>query len=174
VLGERLPHRDARLGVASLTVQCPGEQVVAVDVVPGAELLTRLGQYSFGVAHTSVIENEQPPGAVDGARLLERARRHCPRVFGGLRRVTEREVCVADRTERRWVELHGDSLIPVIDCLLPTLTRTLQPGQAAEDAIVVREDAEPSAKGCLGGIEVSGPQLELTESIVEPRDLLLR
>jgi hypothetical protein len=24
VLGERLPHRDARLGVASLAVECPG------------------------------------------------------------------------------------------------------------------------------------------------------
>src|SRR5512133_2683740 len=74
VLCERVLHRCVRVAVSSLFMQAPGEEVITVHVVSRAHLDASFGEHAFDVDLCSVVEQEQSPGAMNGARLPEYTR----------------------------------------------------------------------------------------------------
>ena len=109
-----------------------------------AHLDPRLRQYAIDVALRAMVEQEQSPGAMDRARLLERAGRQCAPILPRLRRIAQGGIGLADGAERRGIELNCDGLIAVLDRVLPITARRRQARQAAEDAVVFWEDGEPA------------------------------
>src|SRR5512133_3299983 len=77
VLCERVLHRCVRVEVSPLSMQAPGKEVITVHVVPCPHLDASFGKHALHVPLCSVIEQEQSPRAMNGARLLECTRGHC-------------------------------------------------------------------------------------------------
>ena len=63
---------------------------------------------------------------------------------------------------------------PYVDARVPVAARRREARESAEDAIVLGKDREPGAERGVGGGEPAGAELEIAETIVEPRDLLAR
>jgi len=144
--GECTVNVGARFEVTSKPVQRPGEQVVAVHVAALATLGACLGEHAPSVGRGPVVEHEHSPRAMDRTRLMQRVDGHGARVLGGTRAVAERGPGIADRAERRRIELDGDGAIAVRDALGPSPARRGDARERTEDAIVGREDREPATE----------------------------
>src|SRR4051794_37432575 len=119
-----------------------------------------------------MVEQEQPPRSVDRSGLFQRAGSHGAGVLRRLSSVAERGVGFANCAEGGGVELDGDRSCAVIDSAVPLSADRGETSETAEDSIVVRKDVEPALVRSLGGIEISGAKLELSEPVMKPRNLL--
>ena len=135
-------HRGLCFDVAALRVERPRQQVVPVDVAARPKLDEHLAIHAGYVA--MMVEQEETPGAVVRARLLQYGDVQCPCVLVGFRAVAGRGVGVAQCAERRRVERSGDRLLARGDRIPPFVPRGGEPRGRGEQSIVTGMGGEPA------------------------------
>src|SRR6476661_2182252 len=94
---QRMSHRSAGSYVMATLVKRPAEQVVAIDIFSGSDLLLDLGQYPRQVA--IVVEQEQAPCPMKWSRLSYHCHFHAVVVLAGLCRIADFFFHVPSTTE---------------------------------------------------------------------------